>query len=150
MAAIKRRTPPTSISHPSVGTEGDIAARLQAQKSLSALRVTAAHLEPHIPSIDVLKTWGYIVEIPPGPGGSQPSMQGKPVKCERCGELFIVRSLDEKDSAKDECLHHWGRHYSRVANGKVVQLLTRCSSYLLRPFRREDTSIQLLLQGCFG
>ncbi|KAE9389632.1 hypothetical protein BT96DRAFT_967950 [Gymnopus androsaceus JB14] len=127
VAAIKRRVPPTSISHPSIGTEGDIVARAQAQKSISALRVTAAHLEPHITPVDVLKTWGYVVEIPPGPGGSQPSIQGKPIKCERCGELFVVRALEEKDSAKQECLHHWGRHYSRVANGERIRAYNCCS-----------------------
>ncbi|KAJ4478215.1 hypothetical protein J3R30DRAFT_2877546 [Lentinula aciculospora] len=127
VAAIKRRDPPTSISDPSVGTEADIVARAEAKKSLTELRVTSALLEPHIASLDALKSWGYVVEIPPTPGGVQPSMEGKPVKCERCGEMFVVRQLEVQDPGRRECLHHWGRPYSRVANGERTRVYNCCS-----------------------
>ncbi|KIK68048.1 hypothetical protein GYMLUDRAFT_36869 [Collybiopsis luxurians FD-317 M1] len=127
VAAIKRRIPPTFISHPSVGTIGDLTARVEAQKSIAALHVTSAHLEAHIASLDDLKTWGYVVDIPSGPSGTEPHMLGKPVKCERCGELFVVRKLEEQDPGKEECLHHWGRPYNRVANGERIRAYNCCS-----------------------
>ncbi|KAF9076733.1 hypothetical protein BDP27DRAFT_1283459 [Rhodocollybia butyracea] len=127
VAAIKRRTPPTSISHDSVGTEGDLTARAEARRSISALRVTATHLEPHIVTVDVLKKWGYIVEIPSETGGLEPSVVGKPIKCERCGGLFVVRILGEQDPGREECLHHWGRPYSRVTNGERIRAYNCCS-----------------------
>ncbi|KAJ3970559.1 hypothetical protein EV361DRAFT_915324 [Lentinula raphanica] len=127
VAAIKRRVPPTSIYDSSVGTEADIAARLQAKESITELRVTSALLEPHIASLDDLKKWGYVVEIPPMPGGAQPSMEGKPVKCERCGEMFVVRRLETEDPGRQECLHHWGRPYNRVANGEKTRVYNCCS-----------------------
>ncbi|KAF5390620.1 hypothetical protein D9757_002712 [Collybiopsis confluens] len=122
VAAIKRRSLPTAIGHPSIGTEGDLSARAEAKKSITALHVTAALLAPYIPSLDQLKAWGYIVDVPPGPSHAEPSLLGKPVKCERCGELFVVRMLQEQDPGKEECLHHWGRISSRIANGKNVSL----------------------------
>ncbi|KAJ3799102.1 Rexo1 protein [Lentinula aff. detonsa] len=127
VAALKRRVPPTSIHDPSVGTEADIIARAEAKESINELQVTSALLEPHIASLDDLKGWGYVVEIPPNPGGLQPSMEGKPVKCERCGEMFVVRRLEAHDPARQECLHHWGRPYSRVANGERTRVYSCCS-----------------------
>ncbi|KAJ4481644.1 Rexo1 protein [Lentinula edodes] len=127
VAAIKRRVPPTSISDSSVGTEADLTARAEAKKSITELRVTSALLEPHVVPLDILQSWGYVVEIPPMPGGLQPSMEGKPVKCERCGELFVVRRLEEKDPGRQECLHHWGRHYNQVSNGEKTRVYNCCS-----------------------
>ncbi|EEB98479.1 hypothetical protein MPER_02002, partial [Moniliophthora perniciosa FA553] len=110
-------------SHSSVGTEAEITARAEAQKSLKALRLTRENLEPHIIPLLDLEKWGYIVKIPDGPGGDEPSKEGQMAKCERCGEPFMVK----RDPKSDECLHHWGRLYTRTINGERTRIYSCCS-----------------------
>lgn len=113
IASLKRRPFPDSTSHPSVGTESDIATREEARKKIDALRLTASHLEHHVLSVDDMKKWGYIVEIPSGVGGDRPSEEGSVKTCERCGQPFKVKRRDEAD----QCLYHWGKPFSTKANG---------------------------------
>lgn len=114
VAAIKRRDPPNSLSHPSVGTEDDIKARIEQAKSLKALELTKQQLEPLLLSREDMDKWGYIVDIPDGPGGDQPSMEGKIVKCERCAQPFQV----SRTGSDTECLHHWGKPQTTKVGGK--------------------------------
>ena len=114
VAALKRRPVPDSISHPSVGTEDEIAARADAEKSLKSLRLTRTNLGPYIHSIPELEKWGYLTAIPDLPGGDEPSIEGKLAKCERCGDPFMVKS----NPNPTECLHHWGRPYGRQVDGE--------------------------------
>lgn len=65
-------------------------------------------------SLEELKTWGFITEIPEGDGGSQPSLEGNLSKCDRCGQPFMVKRKTESDQ---ECIYHWGRPYYRTENG---------------------------------
>ncbi|KAK1236481.1 RNA exonuclease 3 [Marasmius sp. AFHP31] len=123
VAALKRRPVPDSISHSSVGTEGEIAARIEAEKSLKSLRLTRSNLQPYIHSIPDLEKWGYLVEIPDGPGGDEPSIEGKLAKCERCGDPFMVN----RNPNPNECLHHWGRPYGRQVDGKRTRVYSCCS-----------------------
>ncbi|KAG7096859.1 hypothetical protein E1B28_004267 [Marasmius oreades] len=123
VAALKRRPVPDSAAHPSVGTEGEIAARAELQKSLKSLRLTRSILEPYILPITDLERWGYIVNIPDGPGGNEPSKEGQLTKCERCGEPFLVR----RDPKPNECLHHWGRPYGKQIDGKRNRIYSCCS-----------------------
>lgn len=122
VAALKRRPIPDSISHPSVGTEQDIATREEQRKSLESLRLTREHLEPLVLSMDDMKKWGYIVEIPEGVGGDRPSEEGQPAKCERCGQQFLVK----RKELADECTYHWGRQYTKQVNGERMRLYTCC------------------------
>ncbi|KAK7060573.1 RNA exonuclease 3 [Paramarasmius palmivorus] len=123
IAALKRRPIPDSSSHPSVGTEAEIAERAEAEKSLKSLRLTRKNLEPYIISLPDLEKWGYIVKIPDGPGGDEPSKEGQMAKCERCGEPFMV----QRNPKPDECLHHWGRLYSRKISGERTRIYSCCS-----------------------
>lgn len=113
MAALKRREPPTSINHPSVGTEDEIAARIQAQKSLESLHLSREILEPSLHTLDELQRYGYFIDIPPGPGGDQPSKEGKIARCERCTQYFLVKREEEAD----KCIYHWGKAYTARVNG---------------------------------
>lgn len=110
---MKRRSFPDSISHPSVGTEAGIQKREEERKKLEALRLTSSDLQPYILSVDEMKKWGYIVDIPEGVGGDRPSEEGSIQKCERCNEQFQVKRKEEAD----ECRYHWGRAYTKSANG---------------------------------
>lgn len=104
------------MSHPSVGTESDVAARVEAQKTIQSLHLSADLLQHLIHSVADLQKCGYIVDIPEGPGGEEPSMEGKIAKCERCTQYFLVKRLEEAD----ECIYHWGKPYTARINGKLL------------------------------
>ena len=114
IAALKRRPIPNSVSHPSVGTEAEIVARAEAQKSLESLHLSRELLEPLVHSIDELKTWGYFLDIPPGPGGDQPSSEDMTAKCDRCAQYFQVKRME----AAEKCIYHWGKPYSTRVDGE--------------------------------
>lgn len=142
VAALKRREFPDSMSHPSVGTEDDIVKREEARKSMAALRLTSERLEPYVLSLDELKKWGYIIEIPPGPGGEEPHAEDTIKKCERCTQPFKVVRRQEVE----ECKYHWGRPFSSKANGMSVGRTMRSHFTRIAPLcRREATRIFVLL-----
>jgi RNA exonuclease 1 len=114
VAALKRRPVPISVSHPSVGTEAEVIARAEAHKSLESLHLSRKLLEPLVHSLDQLKTWGYFLDIPPGPGGDQPSLEESIVKCDRCAQYFLVKRIE----AAEKCIYHWGKPYSTRVNGE--------------------------------
>ena len=114
VAALKRRSVPNSVSHPSVGTEAEIIARAEAQTSLKSLHLSRELLEPLVHSVDQLKTWDYFLDLPPGPGGDQPSLEEKIAKCDRCAQYFLVKRME----VADQCIYHWGKPYSTRVNGE--------------------------------
>jgi len=132
VAALKRRPVPISVSHPSVGTEAEVIARAEAQKSLELLHLSRELLEPLVHSVDELKTWGYFLDIPPGPGGDQPSLEEKIAKCDRCAQYFLVKGME----AAEKCIYHWGKPYSTRVNGEKVRIYLCCS----RPYDGEGCS----------
>lgn len=113
IASLKRRPVPDSIAHDSVGTEVDLAARIESKKSIEALRVTPAHISPYIMSMEDMIKWGYFVEITPGPGGDAPSEEGKVQTCDRCRKPVQIKRQEEAE----ECEYHWGRPFSTKLNG---------------------------------
>lgn len=121
IASLKARPPPTSISHPSVGTSADLTARAEASKALTSLTLTTAHLEPLLLTRDELVKWGYIIEVPEewGPGGDRPSAVDTRVKCERCSVTYVVKPLGEGGVTGEECTFHWGRPYTTRVNGTL-------------------------------
>ena len=114
VAALKRRPIPDSVSHPSVGTEAEITARADAQKSLESLHLSRELLDQLIHSVDELKAWGYFLDMPPGPGGDQPSLEETTAKCDRCAQYFLVKRME----AAEKCIYHWGKSYSTRVDGK--------------------------------
>ena len=113
VAALKKRPKPDSVSHPSVGSEGEVLAREEMRKKMQSLKLSASQLEPYVLTMDEIKQWGYIVEVPPGPGGDRPHEEGSIKTCERCTEKFMVKRLEEAD----HCRYHWGKPFSSRVNG---------------------------------
>lgn len=103
------------MSHDSVGTEAELAARAASKKAITSLRLTRAILDPYVLSVQELDAWGYITAIPDVPGGSEPSKEGQIAKCERCSQSYMVK----RDPPSDECVYHHGRAYGRKVDGKV-------------------------------
>lgn len=112
VVSIKKRTPPTTQSHPNVGTESEVKARLNAAK---IHRIRAEDLEDVIMTREALIKWGFMVEIPDGPGGDRPASEGEEMKCERCVTNFIVTPLG--GGQEEACLFHSGRPFSTQVNG---------------------------------
>ncbi|KAI0723275.1 Rexo1 protein [Earliella scabrosa] len=123
VAALKKRPKPDTASHPSVGTEAEVQAREEMRRKMESLKLTTSQMEPYILSIDEMKTWGYIVEVPPGPGGDKPHEEGSIMTCERCKEKFVVKRRDEAD----QCRFHWGKAFTSKADGERRRLYTCCS-----------------------
>ncbi|KAF9495402.1 hypothetical protein BDN71DRAFT_876921 [Pleurotus eryngii] len=124
VASLKRRPVPDGISHPSVGTERDIAEREEARKSLQALRLSRSPLQSLVLSVEDMQKWGYIVAAPEAPGGTEPAIEGKIAKCERCVQYFQVKRREEAG----ECVHHWGRPYTKMIEGQRSRIYSCCSS----------------------
>ncbi|KAI0750713.1 Rexo1 protein [Daedaleopsis nitida] len=124
VAALKKRPKPDSPSHPSVGTEGEILARQEMRKKVESLKLTVSDLEPHVLSMEQMRTWGYIVEVPPGPGGDKPHEEGSIMTCERCTQKFVVKRRDQAD----QCRFHWGKAFSSKVNGEKRRVYTCCSA----------------------
>lgn len=113
MASIKKRPAPDKLSHPSVGTIGELAERTAKASSLSNFKLLPAQLEPLLLTKEDMVMWDYVVEVPLGPGGDRPNENGNAMKCDRCNSQYIVA----KDPALDECVYHWGRAYGTKVNG---------------------------------
>ncbi|KAJ7047275.1 ribonuclease H-like domain-containing protein [Mycena alexandri] len=133
-AALKRRKTPDTSSHPSVGTEEEVQARAEALKSRKTLRVTRANLEHLILSREDLELWGFLLEIPDGVGGDQPSLENKIAQCDRCSKSFLVKRKDEAE----ECIYHWGKPVSRTVSGQKVRVHRCCS----RPAPDDDGCVR--------
>ncbi|KAL1743763.1 hypothetical protein HDZ31DRAFT_83208 [Schizophyllum fasciatum] len=120
---IKKRPKPTHINHDSVGTKADIVARIEQKKSLKGLTLTRANLERYVHPVDDLAAWGYITDIPDGPGGDAPSMEGQTMRCERCGDAFTVCATP----VAEDCTFHWGRLRTTNINGERARVRTCCA-----------------------
>ncbi|KAG8696642.1 RNA exonuclease 3 [Ceratobasidium sp. 395] len=101
---IKKRPKPNHISHPSVGTQGRIEAkRAEAELAKNSV-VKRSQLEHAILSRDQLTKWGYLVEVPDGPGGTRVSDEGQEAHCERCQTLFIVHAPQSEEEERESSL----------------------------------------------
>jgi RNA exonuclease 1 len=104
------------VDHPSVGTNDEVIERNEKKEQLENLRLTTADIEALVLSKEKLVSWGYMVEIPDGPGGERLSETGNSMRCERCGERFqVIPDVDNKD-----CSYHWGKKLSVRANGQSI------------------------------
>ncbi|KAL4076070.1 hypothetical protein V8B97DRAFT_2020358 [Scleroderma yunnanense] len=124
IAALKKRPIPDSISHPSVGTEEEVAARIESQKKFNELRLTRPVFQQLVMSKETMKQCGYIVEVPDSEGGSRPHASGQVKQCERCNQSFTVK----KDPGTRECRHHWGRPFTAKLNGEKLRVYSCCSN----------------------
>ena len=109
------------MGHPSIGTQGTLDARKAEAELAKKSTVTRAQIQNVRLSPEQLVKWGYLVEVPEGPGGTRVSDEGKEATCERCQTLFVVRapsSPAEQQEMALQCTFHWGRTYLNKAGGK--------------------------------
>ncbi|KAF8591528.1 hypothetical protein K439DRAFT_904379 [Ramaria rubella] len=122
IVALKKRPSPPQPQHESVGTESEFQARANVKK-LS--RVEPRHLEEVVLTREQMATWGYLLDVPEGPGGDKPSAEGEEMVCERCSQRFVVTPMGQ---GKDEaCSFHWARPYTTTLNGEKIKIYKCCS-----------------------
>ncbi|KAJ1309204.1 hypothetical protein OPQ81_004873 [Rhizoctonia solani] len=125
---IKKRPKPDRLAHPSVGTNGTIEARKAEAEAAKNSTVKRAQLQSALLTRDQLTQWGYLAEVPEGPGGTRVSDEGRQTTCERCQSLFVVRapqSEEERKEMSERCTYHWGRTYVNKTGG-VREMVHRC------------------------
>jgi RNA exonuclease 1 len=129
ITALKKRPSPTSLTHPSIGTAGDLAARRKESETLTSLRLTRSELEPLLLTYEDQLRWNYVVDIPVewGPGGESPTADGEIFTCERCKEPYAVRPLDHSPTIAKACTYHWGKALYRSIGGERTRTYTCCS-----------------------
>ncbi|OJA13843.1 hypothetical protein AZE42_00528 [Rhizopogon vesiculosus] len=123
IAALKRRSIPASISHSSVGTEDDLAARAESRKKLDNLMLTQNVLKSLVMSLEDLQAWGFITQVPEGIGGDKPTAEGQVVQCERCTQSYMVKN----NPPSEECHYHWGKLFTHKVNGERLRSYSCCS-----------------------
>ncbi|KAJ6515799.1 Rexo1 protein [Mycena sanguinolenta] len=134
-AALKRRTPPDTSSHPSVGTEEEVRVREEALKKRKALRVTRANVAHLILSKEDLKLWGFVMDVPESEGGAKPSLVGDLARCDRCGREVVVKApvqpaegdgTTTETREQGECVYHWGKPITRTVGGQRERVFRCC------------------------
>ena len=89
------------------------------REKLKTLTVSPKQLEPHIMSVEKMKFWGFVTDVPDGPGGTNPSEEGKIKTCERCNKVFVVKRKEEADI----CVFHWGRARMNKIGGEHTSII---------------------------
>jgi len=125
LAALKKRPPPDSSRHSSVGTEGQLSERRANQDELSHFRLTRKLLEPLLLTTEDQAALEYVTAVPAewGPGATAPHAANTQATCDRCkGEYVVKEDFDET-----ACKHHWGRSYFKMLDGEKNRYYTCCS-----------------------
>ncbi|KZT50653.1 hypothetical protein CALCODRAFT_422460, partial [Calocera cornea HHB12733] len=126
LAGLKKRIVPTSASHPSVGTDSQVATKQREQQSLAALVVTASDIEAAVMTKEEMTTWEYVVDAPQEPGGNRVTDDGLTKTCERCRTDFVVQGEGFDTTA---CRFHWARpRMQKVPGGKREKFYACCQS----------------------
>lgn len=55
-------------------------------------RLTKEKIAMFVSSKEVLAKFDYVVDVPAGKGGDQPTEEGNVRKCDRCGTEFVVKA----------------------------------------------------------
>lgn len=61
-----------------------------------------------------MRKWGYILDMPEGPGGDKPNEVGYTMKCERCSQPYMVKPKEQAEG----CEYHYGKQFTHKVNGK--------------------------------
>lgn len=119
--AIRKRDPPTSTSHPSVGLQSTHLKALEDLSSSIASRLSPPIIRSLLVSKEDLETYGYMMIVPPVEGGTRPTEEGELSVCERCKTEFVVGEIGEGAA----CWYHWGRaRYGKEQGPSLLLCLT--------------------------
>ncbi|KAF8743385.1 EXOIII protein, partial [Rhizoctonia solani] len=127
IGVIKKRPRPDRLNHPSVGTNGAIDARKAEAEAAKNSTLKRSQLQSALLSREQLTQWGYLVQVPEGPGGTRVSDEGRQATCERCQALFVVHApqSEEERHSFERCAYHWGKPYVNRSGG-IREMIHRC------------------------
>lgn len=86
---LKKRSPPTIEEE--CGTLEEEAIRLKAAEEFEKGRLTTERVRKFVSKKEILENYDYMIEVPPGRGGEEPTEEGNVRKCDRCGTEWGVR-----------------------------------------------------------
>ncbi|GAA6062967.1 hypothetical protein JCM10212_005726 [Sporobolomyces blumeae] len=144
LARLKKR-PPARSSHDAGTIEQD--AERQAQRARDEEgRLTRARTEGFVHDRATLERFGYMLDVPEGPGGDQITEQGKVRNCDRCKKEFVVQA-ELSPADKEACAYHFGKMITEKIAGTRQRVWSCCPSPDARPcqvgphvFKDEDPS----------
>ncbi|BGP55642.1 RNA exonuclease 3 [Rhodotorula sphaerocarpa] len=145
LARLKKRPPARSADE--TGTLEDDASRLAVLAEKEKGRLTRKRVEGFLPSVDVLRQFDYVTQVPDGVGGDKVSEDGNTRKCERCKREFVVVSnLSPAD--REACQYHFGRMITEKTAGVRQRVYSCCPSVGAAPcqvgphvFKDEEPSV---------
>ncbi|BGP16917.1 hypothetical protein JCM10213_007362 [Rhodosporidiobolus nylandii] len=125
LARLKKRSPARSVEE--TGTLEDEAARLAASAEEEKGRLTRARVGKFVHGREALRQFGYVLEVPEGPGGDRVTEEGNMRHCDRCNKEFVVKGeLDEED--RQACSFHHGRMVTQKIAGVRQRVYSCCPS----------------------
>ncbi|ODN84088.1 hypothetical protein L202_00105 [Cryptococcus amylolentus CBS 6039] len=127
--SISRRPPPTSLSHPSVGTVKESREKGEKAEKEKSERLERSRVERYFLKKEDFAKWGYPLPDDPelvGEGtGSKPSGEGETHNCDRCKISFTVSSQNLA-ARFGECRYHYGRTAPERVEGRRKWIYSCC------------------------
>lgn len=123
LAQLKRRPPAASPAD--TGTLEQDNERKQRAEEKEKGRLTSARIKGYLASRKDLETYGYVMGVPPGPGGDQETEEGNVRKCDRCGIDYLVHA-DLNEADRVVCSYHYGRQVMEKIKGIKHRVWSCC------------------------
>ncbi|ODO12042.1 hypothetical protein I350_00826 [Cryptococcus amylolentus CBS 6273] len=127
--SISRRPPPTSLSHPSLGTVKESREKGEKAEKEKSERLERSRVERYFLKKEDFAKWGYPLPDDPelvGEGtGSKPSGEGETHNCDRCKISFAVSSQNLA-ARFGECRYHYGRTAPERVEGRRKWIYSCC------------------------
>jgi hypothetical protein len=137
IAGIKKRPVPGNPEHLSVGSD---ATRTQRNLAANVVKNDFVLKRDDIKDLFLdeatMRLYGMPMEIPPTPGGERPHECGAEMKCDRCGQGYIVT----ENNASTACQFHWGRPIRSKTGGMILDSPAMSSNV----YRNKGPNIHLL------
>ena len=90
LASLKKRAKPTSADD--TGTLEDDARKAKERAEKAKGKLTPSRLLKYIADKEKLAKYDYVIEIPGGPGGDEPTEEGNKRTCSRCAREYVVKA----------------------------------------------------------
>lgn len=90
LASLKKRPKPKNESE--TGTLEDDAKRAKERTEQEKGKLDPRRIKRYLASKEQLAQYDYVVQVPDGPGSTQPTEEGNKRTCQRCAREFVVKS----------------------------------------------------------
>ncbi|GAA5942194.1 uncharacterized protein JCM15063_002039 [Sporobolomyces koalae] len=123
LARLKKRPSASRIEE--TGTMEEYEANLKQLEDAEQGRLTRVRVREFVHSNEKLEKFGYMLDVPAGPGGDIPHEVGQKRNCDRCkGEFVVLDKLTHAD--RQACPHHYGKMISEKIGGVKQRVWSCC------------------------